>query len=104
MKRIVYYSTTKVKSIIDAGDITESNRTVTTKEAFTSMAVTLTTEDEVDISRGDMIVHTHNLPSVSNNLKVMLVWMDEKPMRSDKTYDIKRATSVVTGSFEKIRL
>jgi len=94
--------TTKVKSIIDAGNITEANRTATVEEAFTSMAITLTTEDEIDISRGDMIVHTNNLPSVSNNLKVMLVWMDEKPMRSDKVYDIKRATSVVTGSFEKI--
>ena len=94
--------TTKVKSIIDAGNITEANRTATIEEAFTSMAITITTEDEVDISRGDMIVHTNNLPSVSNNIKVMLVWMDEKPMRSDKVYDIKRATSVVTGSFEKI--
>jgi len=94
--------TTKVKSIIDSGDITETNRMVTVEEAFTSMAITITTEDEVDISRGDMIVHTHNLPNVSNNLKVMLVWMDEKPMRSDKVYDIKRATSMVTGSFEKI--
>ena len=94
--------TTKVKSILDAGNITEDNRTATVDEAFTSMAITITTEDEVDISRGDMIVHTHDLPSVSNNLKVMLVWMDEKPMRSDKVYDIKRATSVVTGSFEKI--
>jgi len=94
--------TTKVKSIIDAGNITESNNDARVERAFTSMAVTITTEDEVDISRGDMIVHTDNLPAVSNNIKVMLVWMDEKPMRSDKTYDIKRATSVVTGSFEKI--
>jgi len=94
--------TTKVKSIIDAGNITESNNDARVELAFTSMAVTITTEDEVDISRGDMIVHTDNLPAVSNNIKVMLVWMDEKPMRSDKTYDIKRATSVVTGSFEKI--
>ena len=94
--------TTKVKSIIDAGKITEESRTATVDEAFTSMAITITTEDEVDISRGDMIVHTHSLPSVSNNLKVMLVWMDEKPMSCDKVYDIKRATSVVTGSFEKI--
>jgi sulfate adenylyltransferase subunit 1 len=94
--------TTKVKTILDASQMTEKNREATVDEAFTSMAVTLTTEDEVDISRGDMIVHTHNLPSVSNNLKVMLVWMDEKPMTTDKVYDIKRATSVVTGSFEKI--
>jgi len=94
--------TTKVKTIIDAGNITEKDREVLVDEAFTSMAITLTTEDEVDISRGDMIVHSHNLPSVSNNIKVMLVWMDEKPMRRDILYDIKIATSLVSGSFEKI--
>lgn len=94
--------TTKVKRIINAGDITEANRSVTTAEAYAPMAVTITTEDEVDISRGDMIVHTRSLPSVSNNLKVMLVWMDEKPMTLGRTYDIKRATSVISGSFEKI--
>jgi len=94
--------TTKVKSIINAGDITEENRSATTESAYAPMAVTITTEDEVDISRGDMIVHTKNLPRVSNSLKVMLVWMDEKPMDLDRMYDIKRATSVVAGSFEHI--
>ncbi len=94
--------TTRVKSIIDAGKITESDRNAASEEAFAPMAVTLTTEDEVDISRGDMIVHTKALPAISNNLKVMLVWMDEKPMRPDRVYDIKRATSVISGSFEKI--
>jgi sulfate adenylyltransferase subunit 1 len=93
---------TKVKSIINAGDITETNHQATTNEAYAPMAVTLITEDEVDISRGDMIVHTRNLPRVSNSLKVMLVWMDETPMQLHKTYDIKRATSVVSGSFEHI--
>ena len=94
--------TTKVKSIINAGDITEENRSVTTEFAYAPMAVTITTEDEVDISRGDMIVHTKNLPRVSNSLKVMLVWMDENSMDLEKTYDIKRATSVVPGFFEHI--
>ena len=94
--------TTKVKSIINAGDITEADRTVTTSEVYAPMAVTLTTEDEVDISRGDMIVHTKNLPRVSNSLKVMLVWMDDKSMELGRSYDIKRATSVVSGSFEHI--
>ena len=93
---------TTVKSIINAGDITEDNRETTTTEAYAPMAITITTEDEVDISRGDMLVHTNNLPAVSNNLKVMLVWMDETPMQVDRTYDIKRATSVVSGSFEHI--
>jgi len=94
--------TTRVKSIINAGDISEKNREVTSQEAYAPMAITLTTEDEIDISRGDMIVHTHALPRVSNSLKVMLVWMDEQPMQLDKTYDIKRASSVVSGSFERI--
>ncbi|MCD6432489.1 MAG: sulfate adenylyltransferase subunit CysN [Sulfurimonas sp.] len=93
---------TKVKSIINGGDITEVNRSVTTEEAYAPMAITITTEDEVDISRGDMIVHTSNLPRVSNSLKVMLVWMDKKPMDINRAYDIKRATSVVSGSFEHI--
>jgi len=94
--------TTKVKSIINAGDITEANRQKTTQEAYAPMAVTLTTEDEVDISRGDMLVHSDALPRVSNTLKVMLVWMDENPMDLQRTYDIKRATSVVSGSIEHI--
>jgi sulfate adenylyltransferase subunit 1 len=94
--------TTKVKSIINAGDITEENRDATTEVAYAPMAATITTEDEVDISRGDMIVHTKSLPRVSNSLKVMLVWMDETPMDLEKTYDIKRATSVVPGFFEHI--
>jgi len=94
--------TTKVKSIINGGNITEANRQATSDEAYAPMAISITTEDEVDISRGDMIVHTHSLPRVSNSLKVMLVWMDEKPMDITRTYDIKRATSVIPGSFEHI--
>jgi len=93
---------TKVKSIIDAGEISESNRSATVKEAYAPMAITITTEDEVDISRGDMLVHSDNLPRVSNSLKVMLVWMDEQEMTPGRNYDIKRATSVGSGSFEHI--
>ncbi|HIO96072.1 MAG TPA: sulfate adenylyltransferase subunit CysN [Campylobacterales bacterium] len=93
---------TRVKRIIDAGAIDEKNRDVTVDRAFMGMPITIITEDEIDISRGDMIVHTHSIPSVSNNLKVKLVWMDEKPMRMDRVYDIKRGTTLITGSFEKI--
>ncbi len=88
--------TTKVKHIIDAGETSEINR------AFAPMAITITTQDEVDIGRGDMIVHTKNMPRVSNSLKVMVVWMDEEPMVLDKTYDIKISSSVVSASFKHI--
>ena len=94
--------TTRVKSIINSGDITEANRNVTTEVAYAPMAITLTTEDEVDISRGDLIVHSHDLPRVSNTLKVMVVWMDESPMVPGQQYDIKRATAVMPGHFERI--
>jgi len=93
---------TKVKSIINAGDITEANREAITPLAYAPMAVTITTEDEVDISRGDMIVHTKNMPRVSNSLKVMLVWMDDAVMTPGRSYDIKRGTSVIPGHFEHI--
>ena len=93
---------TRVASIIDAGEITENERNVQVEKASAPMAVTLTTTDEIDISRGDMIVHTDSLPRVSNSLKVMLVWMDEDPMVPGKSYVIKRATTEVTGFIERI--
>jgi len=93
---------TKVASIINSGDVTEKHRNVTTSKAYAPMAVTLTTEDEVDISRGDMIVKSDQMPRVSNALKVMIVWFDESPMETGKTYDIKRATTLLSGHVERI--
>ena len=94
--------TTRVKGIINAGDVTEANREPYAEEAYAPMAVTLTTEDEIDISRGDMLVHTHNVPRVSNQLKVMIVWMDESPMEVGREYDFKRATTVISGHVDRI--
>ncbi len=94
--------TTTVKSIINSGDITEADRNATTHEAYAPMAVTITTAEEVDISRGDMIVRSDDLPRVSNALKVMVVWMDDTPMKPNQTFDIKRAASVMPGHFEHI--
>ncbi len=94
--------TTKIKSIIDTGEINETNTHTTCNEAYAPMAVTITTEEEVDISRGDMLVHSNALPRVSNTLKVMLVWMDETKMQVGKTYDIKIGTAIIPGAFEHI--
>jgi len=94
--------TTKVKEIIDAGDIKEGSDIIYSKVAYYPMAITLITQDEIDISRGDMIVHTKNMPRVSNSLKVMVVWMDEEPMDLNKNYDIKISSAVVSGMFEHI--
>lgn len=72
------------------------------QSAFAPMAITLTLNDEIDISRGDMIVKSQALPEVSDELEVMLVWMSEEKMTSHEDYLIKSATNSVTGRFSRI--
>lgn len=69
------------------------------EQAIPGQAVTLTLEDEIDVSRGDMLVHADNRPQVTENFDAMLVWMAEEPMLPGKKYDIKRATSYIPGNF-----
>ena len=99
--------TSKVKSIVsnDIKDLRPKNKdeeVESIQKAFAPMATTITLEDEIDISRGDMIVKSSDIPKVSNNLSVMVVWMDETPMELNQSYIIKRATSVINGAFENI--
>jgi sulfate adenylyltransferase large subunit len=73
------------------------------QEAFPPMSITLTLEDEIDISRGDIIVHSDNIPKATNRFDATLVWMDEQPLTQGKTYDIKLLTSRTAGSVTAIR-
>jgi len=70
--------------------------------AFPPQAVTLTLEDEIDVSRGDMIVRRDNLPHVSDRCCAHIVWMTEKPLIPGRQYSIKQATRTVTGSVSRI--
>jgi bifunctional enzyme CysN/CysC len=72
------------------------------EQAGPGQAITLTLEDEIDVSRGDMLVHADNRPQVTDSFEAMLVWMAEEPMLPGKKYDIKRATSYVPGSIPSI--
>ncbi len=72
------------------------------EQAGPGQAVTLTMEDEIDISRGDLLVHADNQPLVTDSFEAMLVWMAEEPLLPGKKYDIKRATSYVPGSIASI--
>ena len=72
-------------------------------EAFAGMAVTLTLEKEVDISRGDLLVHPHNLPDVDTGVEAMLVWMAEQPMIPGKQYYVKIGTKTVNASVREVR-
>jgi sulfate adenylyltransferase subunit 1 len=74
----------------------------TIQKAFAPMATTITLEDEIDISRGDMIVKSDTIPKISNRFKTMIVWMDDSVMNLDNSYIIKRGTSVVNGKFINI--
>lgn len=99
--------TSKVKSIV-SNDIkelrprTKDEEVESIERAFAPMATTLTLEDEIDISRGDMIVKSSDIPDVSNKFSVMVVWMSEEPMKLNSNYIIKRATSVINGTFKSV--
>lgn len=71
-------------------------------EAFPPMAVTLTLTDEIDVSRGDMIVRSDDLPLVGNRFDAKVVWMTEEEMQPGKQYYMKLGTKVVTGSVSRI--
>jgi sulfate adenylyltransferase large subunit len=73
------------------------------EQAFAAMAVTLTLTDEIDISRGDIIVGQHQaIPSVADKFKASIVWMTEQPMTPGRQYMIKMATRSVSGSISLI--
>ncbi len=72
-------------------------------EAFPPMAVTLTLADEIDASRGDVLVHPNNAPRVSNTLEAMVVWMAADAMKPGKQYVIKHGTRKVPGFVRTIR-
>jgi len=60
--------------------------------AFPPQSVTITLEDDIDISRGDMIVKKDNMPQVGQDITVMICWLNEKPMRPGAKYWIKHTT------------
>ena len=72
-------------------------------EAFSPQAVTLTLEDEIDVSRGDMVVHPNNVPYFTDRLDAQVVWMSETPMTPGNQYLIKRGPRKVSGTVANIR-
>ncbi|MFV1975900.1 MAG: sulfate adenylyltransferase subunit CysN [Candidatus Scalindua sp.] len=82
-------------------------KTITTmdgdlEEARAPQSVVITLEDEIDISRGDMIVRRHNLPQVENSIDVILCWMGNDPLEIGKNYFIKHTTRTVNASVSKL--
>ncbi len=71
-------------------------------EGFAPMAVTLTLADEIDISRGDMIVTIDNVPRCQDRFEAILVWMADEPMIPGQQYVIKHASHQVYGRIARV--
>ena len=71
-------------------------------EAFPPMSVTIALEDEIDLSRGDMLVSHAHPPRVSRHFDAMMVWFNGEPAELGKTYLLKHTSRIVRGKATKI--
>ncbi|EOI5271971.1 sulfate adenylyltransferase subunit CysN [Campylobacter coli] len=99
--------TSKIKEIITPDienlkilDKDEKNQS--SKNASFPSAITLTLEDEIDISRGDVIVSKNHSLEISNSFKAMMIWMSEAEFSLNGNYLIKIANLTTSITFEKI--
>ena len=72
------------------------------EEAFAPQSVVLHLQDDIDISRGDVIVKTDNLPTVENELDVLLCWMGNKPLKAGNKYLLQINSRVVKAVVKEI--
>lgn len=73
------------------------------EEAFAPMSVIITLEDEIDNSRGDMIVRENNVPEVGQDLEVMVTWMNAKPLQSRTKVIVKHTTNECMAMVKELR-
>ena len=86
--------TSNVKSIVTYdGDLLE---------AFAGQSITLTLTDEIDVSRGDMLILEKDVVPLTNHLQAHMVWMTEKTLQPNADYLFKFASKVVNGKVEAI--
>lgn len=87
--------TSRVKSIVTYDEELEL--------AHADMAITITLEDEIDVSRGDLLTHPDNVPASRDYFEAVMVWMAEDPLLSGKLYDFKLGTRTVSGQVKTLR-
>ena len=71
-------------------------------QAFAQQAVTITLNDEVDVSRGNMLVKKDALPHVSSRLRARLIWLHDNPMKVERQYYVKFSCKTTSGEVEKL--
>jgi bifunctional enzyme CysN/CysC len=86
--------TSRIKSIVTYDEELEL--------AHAEMAVTLTLEDEIDVSRGDILAHPENIPTTRSNFDATVVWMADSPLLPGKTFDFKLGSKTVSGKVSRI--
>lgn len=72
------------------------------KYAFPPLSVTLCLEDELDISRGEMLARPANLPNTARHCEAMLIWMDEAPLQTNRVYGVKIGTRFIRASCPRL--
>lgn len=73
------------------------------EHAAAPMSVTLTLEDDIDISRGDMIVSSGNMPEVTQDLDLMVCWLGNKPLNPGGKYAIKHTSRELRCIIKEIK-
>ena len=73
------------------------------KEAFSPMSVCMTLTDDIDISRGDMLVRENNKPNISQDINVMICWMNEKRMIPRGKYTIRHTSQTARCIIKEIK-
>jgi len=73
------------------------------QEAFCPQAITVTLTDEIDVSRGDMLVRPNNLPTVTDKFDATVVWMSDDALLPGKQYLIKQGTQTAPGRVSTLR-
>ncbi|MHC4563513.1 MAG: sulfate adenylyltransferase subunit CysN [Planctomycetota bacterium] len=73
------------------------------EEAFNPLACGVVLDSQVDVSRGNMIVHSRNVPHIANSFETMVVWMSEEPMVAGRNYLLKHSTRTVGASVATLR-
>jgi bifunctional enzyme CysN/CysC len=73
------------------------------EEAYPPLSVTVRLEDDVDVSRGDMICRAHNHPTPTRELEAMVCWLSERPLQPAGRYRIKHTTRTALAKVDQLR-
>ena len=71
-------------------------------EAFAPMSVTITLEDDIDVSRGDMLIRPHNQPESGQDIEMIMCWLNNKPMNPNAKYLLMHTTKEAKAVIKEI--